>query len=242
MTCESTGRRHVARNRSVDYGRKGLLRERGCQIAHVRVRACRATRRRKPSSCDVARDRTVVNVGVSHDTAAFAVETIRPCRLRLTPRARVRGVSAGSPASAVEVLDLQRGQVHAIEAADIHVVPFGMSPRAVEARDAAVAAEVVTRLHGPELVGREIVAAGKQAEALRGNLMVEVSQPRADGTVALACPREVGRDLEADTPAVAPARVGLHGPPATSRRRSIRPPVRKIKPARHERGMQGRRA
>ena len=43
-----------------------------CTISRIWVRA-----RRFPTAYDIARNRAVVNVGISHDTAKFAIESIR---------------------------------------------------------------------------------------------------------------------------------------------------------------------
>src|SRR5262245_66241798 len=146
---------------------------------------------------------------VRGSVAARGAEPARPPS-GFAPRSRVRGIRRRSPPASVDPLDLQGGEVNAVEAAHVHVVPLRVRPGPVEAGDAAVAAEVMTCRLGPELVGRHVVGAGKQAEAVRGNLVMEVPQAGADGAVALARPREVRRDLEANTPAVAAARVGCH--------------------------------
>src|SRR5436309_7541251 len=115
------------------------------------------------------------------------------------------------PVPPVERPRRERGEVHAVEAADVHVDAIGVEARHVEARHAAVPAEEMARRHGAEPVARELRLAGEQAEAVARHDQVEVGLLRADGAVALTHARQVGRHLVAHAPAVAAARVGSHG-------------------------------
>src|SRR5438876_12037562 len=84
------------------------------------------------------------------------------------------------PVATVEVLDPQRAELDAVEAAHVHVDPVRVRTRHVEARHAAVSAEMVLRGHRAEAVGREIGLAREQAETVAGNDQVEIGLAAAD--------------------------------------------------------------
>src|SRR5881275_1049567 len=113
------------------------------------------------------------------------------------PPLDLQRADARLPVPPVERLRRERGEVHAIEAADVHVDAIGVGARHVEARHAAVPAEEMARRHGAEPVARELRLAGEQAEAVARHDQVEVGLLRADEAVALTHARQVGRHLVA---------------------------------------------
>jgi|SRR3990170_1137599 len=76
--------------------------------------------------------------------------------LRRFPDARVRGVEAQFPALPIEGNPLDGVEIDAVKAAGVDHVIGGIRPRTIKSSDAAVAAEVVKRALGAELIRRKI--------------------------------------------------------------------------------------
>src|SRR5262249_15845084 len=115
--------------------------------------------------------------------------------------------------------------VDAFEASRVHHVAGWIGARAIEGRDAAVAAEVMERAPGAELVRRELGLALQEAEAVRGDHVVQVALAPADRAIGFADTGELGPDLELNAPAVARPAIGLHRAPGVSLRTRIMIPL-----------------
>ena len=76
--------------------------------------------------------------------------------LRRFPDARVRGVEAQFPALPVEGNPLDGIEIDAVKATGVDHVIGGIRSRTIERSNAAVAAEVVQRALGAELIRRKI--------------------------------------------------------------------------------------
>jgi len=71
------------------------------------------------------------------------------------------------PVPAVELLDVERRDIDAVEAARVDVDLVGVGARHVERMDAAGGAECVLRRAGIEPVGRQRILAADQLELFR---------------------------------------------------------------------------
>jgi len=79
-----------------------------------------------------------------------------PSSLRRIPDARVWGVRAQFPACAVEGNSFDGIKIDAVKTAGVDHVIGGIRSRTIEGSNAAVAAEVVQRALGAELIRRKI--------------------------------------------------------------------------------------
>jgi len=118
------------------------------------------------------------------------------------PDARVRGVGAQLPALPIEGNPLDGIKIDAFKTAGVDHVIGGIRSRTIEGGNAAVAAEVVKRALGTELIRRKISLPLDEAEPIRGDHVVEVALAPTDGAVALADAGKLGSDLKTDASAV----------------------------------------
>ena len=81
---------------------------------------------------------------------------LTPSSLRWLPDACVRGVGAQFPALPIEGNPLDGIKIDAVKAAGVDHVIGGIRSRTIEGSNAAVAAEVVKRALGAELIRRKI--------------------------------------------------------------------------------------
>src|SRR5262249_1572345 len=149
----------------------------------------------------------------------------RASRTSIVPDPRIRSIGAKLPPLPVEGHSLHGVEVDALEAPRVHHVVGRIGARPVERRNAAVAAEVMQRAPGTELIRRELGLSLNQAESVRGDHVVKVALAPADRAIALADARELGPDLELNAPAVAGAAVGVHRGPGRSLRTRIMIPL-----------------
>jgi hypothetical protein len=73
-----------------------------------------------------------------------------------------------------------------------------------------VAAEVVQRALGAELIRRKIGLPLDEAESVRSDHVVEIALAPTNGAIALADAGKLGSDLKTDASAVTRALVGFH--------------------------------
>ena len=123
--------------------------------------------------------------------------------LRGSPDARVRSVRAQIPAFPIEANPLERVKVDAFKTAGVDHVVGGVRSRTIESSNAAVAAEVVKRAVGAELIRRKISVPLDEAEVIRGDHVVEIALSPTDGAVTLADTGELGSSLKTDASAMA---------------------------------------
>jgi hypothetical protein len=130
--------------------------------------------------------------------------------LRGLPDARVWGVGAQLPVLPIEGNPLDGIEIDAFKTAGVDHVIGGIRSRTIEGSDAAVAAEVVQRAIGAELIRRKISLPLDEAEPIRRDHVMEIALATADGAVALADAGELGSNLELNPSAVAGALLGFH--------------------------------
>ena len=131
-------------------------------------------------------------------------------RLLNLPDSRVRRIGTNLPAETIEGNPLDGIKIDALKTAGGDHVVGGIRSRTIEGSNAAVAAKVVKRAPGAELIRSKISLPFDEAEPIRGDHVVEVALAPADGTVAFADAGELGSNLELDPSAVAGASIELH--------------------------------
>ena len=126
-----------------------------------------------------------------------------PASLRGFPDARVRSVGAEVPALTIEGDSLHGVKINAVKTAGVDHVIGRICSRTIEGSDAAVAAEMVQRALGAELIRRKISLLLDEAELIRGDHVVKVALAPADRAIALADAGKLGSNFKADVSAVA---------------------------------------
>ena len=126
-----------------------------------------------------------------------------PSSLRRFPDARVRGVRAHLPALPIEGNPLDRIKIDVFKTAGVDHVIGGIRSRTIERSDAAVAAEVVKRALGAELIRRKISLPLDEMDPIRSDHVVEVALAPADGAVAFTHAGKLSANLEPNPSAVA---------------------------------------
>src|SRR5258708_7430119 len=107
------------------------------------------------------------------------------------------------PVFSVEGNDWQAGEIHAIDAANIHDPHAGVDAWPGERVDSTMPAEVMFRGHRVELVKRQLVLALDDAEVGLGGAMPQGAPAAAHRAVAIDDVLELRLQLEGDAAAVA---------------------------------------
>ncbi len=107
-------------------------------------------------------------------------------RLLKLPDSRVRRIGTNLPAETIEGNSLDEIKIDALKTAGVDHVVGGIRSRTIEGSNAAVAAEVVKRALGAELIRRKISLPFDEAEPIRGDHVVKVALTPSDRTIAFA--------------------------------------------------------
>lgn len=136
-------------------------------------------------------------------------QRLDPASLRGLPDARVRGVGAQLPALPIEGNPLDGIKIDAVKTTGVDHVIGGIRSRTIERSNAAVAAEVVQRALGAELIRREISLPLDKAEPIRGDHVVEVALAPANRAIAFTHAAKLGSNFKTDASAVTRALISL---------------------------------
>jgi hypothetical protein len=138
------------------------------------------------------------------DSNASLLLTSRP----ILPYPGIRRIGPEFPASAIEGLDPQGGDIDIVQATHVDHVFRWIGSRPIERRDPAIAAKQMARRHRPELIRYEVSRPGKKSKIVGGHHVMQVRLLGTDRAIALACASHVGRDVKTDSPAVTAPCIG----------------------------------